>query len=383
MSRDQRLRHIDLLITELFAAEGGIQVYSRTLLRALQSQRPDLRLRVFIRNDRPEQLPHTGWQGIEWHAACGSSLRLALSLLQATIRRRPDLLISTHPNFSPLQWLHQLLTGTPSWASAHGIDVWQLRPGLMTWSLSRLRRLLPVSRFTSERLRLQLARRCPELTVLPNSFDHSRFTPGPRPPELLQRYRLQPQQPVILTLSRLSPFDRYKNIDALILALPGLLQRWPDLRLMVAGEGADRGRLMQLAESQGLRDHVIFTGLLPAAELVDHYRLATVFALPSEKEGFGIVFLEAMGCGLPTLAGNRDGSCDPLADGEFGLLVDPRLPLAPPLEALLGGYGRPLWFDPAALSLAVAGAFGFPALCSRLEQILAAEEQRRVLAKKN
>lgn len=380
MTSDQRLRQIDLLVPELFANEGGIQVYSRTLLRALQLQRPDLRLRVFIRNDRPDQLPRSDWPGIEWHAASGSALRLALGLLRATARRRPDLLISTHPNFAPLQWLHHQLTGIPSWASAHGIDVWSLTPGPMAWSLARLQRLLPVSRFTAERLRQQLGRRCPELTVLPNSFDHSRFRPGPRPPELLQRYRLQPHQPLIFTLSRLSPFDRYKNIDALILAMPGLLKRWPDLRLMVAGEGADRQRFLRLAESQGLRDQVIFPGLVPTAELVDHYRLATVFALPSEKEGFGIVFLEAMGCGLPTLAGNRDGSCDPLADGAFGLLVDPHLPLGPPLEALLSRQGRALWFNPPALSAAVGSAFGFPAFCSRLEHLLCAEEQRRSLA---
>jgi glycosyltransferase involved in cell wall biosynthesis len=373
--RPRRLSSIDLLVPELFASEGGIQVYSRNLIRALQAQRPELRLRVFIRNDRPHQLPPGGWPGISFHAASGSTLRMAWALLAATGRRRSDLLLSTHPNFAPLQLLHHWLTGIPSWASAHGIDVWDLPPGPTAWSLARLQALLPVSRFTAERLRQKLGRRCPPLLLLPNSFDATRFTPGPRPAALLQRHGLQPDQPLILTLSRLSRFDHYKNIDALIKALPALLPRWPGLRLMVAGEGNDRQRLQQLAQGLGLGDRVLFPGLLPSHELVDYYRLATLFALPSEKEGFGIVFLEAMGCGLPTLAGNRDGSCDPLADGDYGLLVDPRLPLAPALGSMLAGQGRPLWFDPPVLSAAVGEAYGFSALCTRLEQLLASLEQ--------
>lgn len=374
-SRPRKLSSIDLLVPELFASEGGIQSYSRNLILALQAQRPELRLRVFIRNDRPHQLPPGGWPGISFHAASGSSLRMAGALLVATMRCRSDLLLSTHPNFASLQWLHHRLTGIPSWASAHGIDAWGLRPGPTAWSLARLQALLPVSRFTAERLRQQLDLSCPPLLLLPNSFDATRFTPGPRPMALLQRHGLQPDQPLILTLSRLSSFDRYKNIDGLIGALPALLPRWPDLRLMVAGEGSDRQRLEQIAHGLGVGDRVLFPGLLPSHELVDYYRLATVFALPSEKEGFGIVFLEAMGCGLPTLAGNRDGSCDPLADGAHGLLVDPRLPLAPPLDALLAGQGRPLWFDPPALAAVVGAAHGFPAFCARLEQLLSTLEQ--------
>ena len=119
-----------------------------------------------------------------------------------------------------------------------------------------------------------------------------------------------------------------------------------------------------------LERHVIFCGKVPDAELADHYRLASVFALPSEKEGFGIVFLEALGCGLPVLAGNRDGSCDPLEDGRLGLLVDPHLPLAPALDALLSGQGRDLWFQPEALSRSAAASFGFSAFCERLDQLL-------------
>jgi len=367
---------IDLLVPELFAAEGGIQMYSRTLIRALRRIRPLQPLRVFIRNDHPHHLPQSGWTGVAWHPASGSSRRLASSSLHAGRRQRPELLISTHPNFAPLQWLHQQLTGAPSWCSAHGIEVWQLRPGPRRWALARLQRLLPVSRFTAKRLQQQLLRHCPPLAVLPNSFDAARFTPGPRSPQLLLRYGLAPEQPVIVSLSRLSHADAYKHIDRLIEAMPALLPQWPDLQLLIAGDGDDRPRLQAIAEHLGVQAAVIFAGRIAEAELADHLRLATAFALPSSGEGFGIVFLEALGCDRPVLAGNRDGSVDPLADGRFGLLVDPELPLAPPLASLLAGQGEDLWFQPEALASAVGDAFGFEAFCSALDAQLALLEAR-------
>ena len=365
---------IDLLLPELFAADGGIQRYSRTLIQALQVVRPHTPLRVFIRNDHPQHLPRKAWPGISWHPARGSSARMARSLARAARSQRPQLLLSTHPNFAPLQVLYQRLTGSPSWCSAHGIEVWALRRGPKRWALARLQRLLPVSRFTSERLQLQLGSRCPPIGVLSNSFDQSRFSPGARSPQLLQRYGLHPEQPLILSLSRLSPDDAYKNLHKLIEALPALLPRWRDLRLLIAGEGEDKPRLQSLADQLGASQQVIFCGRIAEDELADHHRLATVFALPSTGEGFGIVFLEALGCGRPVLAGNRDGSLDPLGDGRFGLLVDPHLPLAPALASLLARQGEDLWFQPQALAQAVGEAFGFGAFCERLEAQLSTLE---------
>jgi glycosyltransferase involved in cell wall biosynthesis len=233
---------------------------------------------------------------------------------------------------------------------------------------------LPVSQFTAERLRQQLAPSCPPLALLPNCVDPARFHPGPPSPELLARYSLDRHQPVIFTLSRLSRSDAYKNIDRLIEALPSLLVSWPDLRLMIAGDGDDRGRLQRRAQTLGVAQHVIFTGRLSDAELADHHRLATLFALPSSGEGFGIVFLEALACGRPVLAGNRDGSSEPLSHGRFGLLVDPELPLAPPLASLLARQGRSLWFQPQKLAEAVVQEFGFAAFCLRLQALLRAQE---------
>lgn len=359
---------------ELHARDGGVQMYGRTLVRALLAVLPGgAGLEVFARNDAPGAAslqPRGRLVGCGSRSGVLAELRLSLAVLRAARSSRPALIVSTHPQFAPLLWMAGRISGATTWCACHGIDVWQLRPGLRRWALRRLDCLLPVSRFTRDQLQRQLGRSCPVLTVLPNSFDARRFSPGPRPPQLLRRYGLQPDQPVVFCLTRLSSTDRYKRVDALIEALPSLQPHVPGLLLVIGGCGDDRSRLEALVCRHGLSDAVVFAGAIADDELVDHYRLATVFALPSEGEGFGIVFLEAMGCGCPVLAGDRDASPDPLGDGAYGLLVDPRQPLAPPLLALLQRQGQSLWFDPVRLSRAVADRFGFEALCSHLRQLL-------------
>jgi glycosyltransferase involved in cell wall biosynthesis len=71
---------------------------------------------------------------------------------------------------------------------------------------------------------------------------------------------------------------------------------------------------------------VVFAGRIPESEKAAHYRLADAFVMPGYGEGFGIVYLEALACGIPVLASTLDASREALLDGEMGLLVDPRNP---------------------------------------------------------
>ena len=68
---------------------------------------------------------------------------------------------------------------------------------------------------------------------------------------------------------------------------------------------------------------VTFTSVVPEAEKADHYRLADAFVMPGRGEGFGIVYLEAMACGIPVLGSRLDAGREALRQGELGILVDP------------------------------------------------------------
>ena len=108
----------------------------------------------------------------------------------------------------------------------------------------------------------------------------------------------------------------------------------------------------------------------------DGTRLALSLWLP-EGDGPFATLLEALACGKPVLAGNRDGSVDALADGRFGALIDPESQSAIErtlAEILLRQHPHPLMFQPAELSRQVAAEFGFEPFSRRLAQQL-----RRVL----
>ena len=114
---------------------------------------------------------------------------------------------------------------------------------------------------------------------------------------------------------------------------------------------------------------------MPDDALVAHYRLADVYVMPS-KEGFGIVYLEAMACGVPVIAGNDDGSADPVQDGRVGWQVphrDPDAVAAACIEALRGEDMRCNgdWLREQALA-----TFGAPALATRVQDLIRIKDAR-------
>lgn len=126
-----------------------------------------------------------------------------------------------------------------------------------------------------------------------------------------------------MTMGRLDPRERYKGHDRVIAALPAVLRAHPATVYMIVGSGEDEARLRAKAVECAVKDVVIFTGEIQADDRGDYLALASVFAMPSTGEGFGIVFLEAAACGIPVIGGDQDGSVDALADGVIGVLVNP------------------------------------------------------------
>ena len=158
--------------------------------------------------------------------------------------------------------------------------------------------------------------------VVPNCIDASGFGPGSKRPDLLARYGLEGRT-VLFTLGRLSAAEAYKGFDEVIEALPVLATDVPDVAYLIAGDGDDRPRLEQKAADLGVANRVVFAGYVPESEKADHYRLADAFVMPGRGEGFGIVYLEALACGVPVVASALDASREAVRDGLLGQVVDP------------------------------------------------------------
>lgn len=254
-------------------------------------------------------------------------LNYGIAILQ-TVKRNPkfDLIICGHINFTPLAYLIHLWTKAPFYLILHGYEAWQPSPSwLVNNLLKKINGIICVSELTKQRFLNWTKLENIKEVILPNTVNLEGFTPEAKNPELLKRYQLEGKT-ILMTLGRLDFRERYKGFDEVIEVLSNLVEEMPNLVYIIAGQGKDRPRLEAKVKSLRIEKHVVFTGFVPELEKADHYRLADAYVMPSKGEGFGIVLLEAMACGVPVVASKLDGSREALRNGLLGILVNPNNP---------------------------------------------------------
>ena len=169
-----------------------------------------------------------------------------------------------------------------------------------------------------------------------------RVLDNPAPDDVLSRLGIQPGDRLLVFVGGFSP---HKNLSGLLDTFARLAGKWEKLRLVLVGDYQHDAfyscyqEVRNRAAQPPLRDRVILTGYLPDEDLVQLLNLATVLALPSSMEGFGLPAIEAAACGLPVVA-TRESPLPELL-GEGGLYIDPRDPrsLEVALERVLGDSG--------------------------------------------
>jgi phosphatidylinositol alpha-1,6-mannosyltransferase len=167
-------------------------------------------------------------------------------------------------------------------------------------------------------------------------------------------------------VTRLTYNDRYKGVQSMIEAMPAIRAAVPGAILRIIGRGDDLPRLQTLRHKLGLGDAVQFLGFVPDRQLAVELRTCRLFALPSKKEGFGLVFLEAMAHGRPCL-GARAGGIPEVITNDTGVLVDygdvPGI-----AAASVAALNRP-WDEAAILRRALE--FSYSPFKERLAKLLA------------
>jgi glycosyltransferase involved in cell wall biosynthesis len=318
-------KHIPVFVfLEIFSQEGGIQSQIQDFLRAYLVLQQSAT--VFLLRDSPETNPFTN-SGLSFRyfkttIPTWGRLRLAIALCLHLWHHRPQHLYCGHINLAPLVSLYAGIWQIPYTVFVYGKEVWLPLPRLQQRALQQASQILAPSRYTRDRACQSNQLEPQKFRCIPCIVDGNRFTPNARLPELIEKYGLTHAK-TLLTVARLWSGDPYKGVDVTIQALPAIAQRFPEVRYLVVGRGDDQPRLAQLAEAMGVSDRVIFAGFVPTEQLADHYRLANLYVMPSQ-EGFGIVYLEAMACGIPVLAGDADGSAEPLQEGRLGWRVPHR-----------------------------------------------------------
>lgn len=315
-----------VLLTDGFGSQGGIAKFNRDLLGALCTC-PSVTEVVALPRLLPEAtgpLP-AGLRHLT-HGV-GGKLRYLLAVAGTALRHGPfDLLVCSHLNLLPAAALVRWRVRGPVALNLYGVEAWQAPASSLHRRLARqVDAAVAITDLTRQRFLSWADVPSARSHVLPCAVDLSSYGPGPAPTQLAQRYGLVGRT-VIMTLARLSADERYKGVDEVLEAMPELAREIPNLTYLICGDGTDRARLEAKAVQLGLRERVVFTGRIPEETKADHYRLAHAFVMPGWGEGFGIVYLEALACGIPVLASAVDGSREAVRDGELGVLVDPRAP---------------------------------------------------------
>jgi asparagine synthase (glutamine-hydrolysing) len=331
-----------VLVTDAFGGIGGIAKFNRDLLTALDGMPECAEVVVAPRlipgaiEDLPPKVRFVT-------KAAGGKIRFVGSVLAEAFRGPVDLLVCGHINLAPLSALLAFLRRSPSLLILHGIDAWTRRAGFLAGqSLTQFTYIAGVSDVTLTRFAGWAGVDASRLRLLPNCVDPRKYGPGPKSIRLAENLGLK-DRTVIMTLGRLSTEERYKGFDEVIEALPALARHVPDISYLICGEGADRSRLQAKARTLHVEDRVVFTGFVPEEQKADHYRLADAYVMPSRGEGFGIVLLEALACGIPALGSRVDGTREALLAGTLGYLADPSNPRDVELgvlETLRRGTGR-------------------------------------------
>ncbi len=283
---------------------GGIQRYNANLIKFLKKNGIKLKIVEFKRKN-----------------FFGKFSAIIGSFWQSLIFK-PDYFFCSHINFGQIAYSCNKIFKIPYVIFTHGIDVWGKPDENKKKFLENSKLVATVSEFTKNKLLENYPGVKNKIFMLPNAIDIEEFYPKNKSVALVKKYNLDGKK-VIFTLARLSSLEKYKGYDRMIEALPQVLKKIPNVFYIIGGVGDDKQRIFDLIKEKKLENYVALAGYIKQEELIDYYNLADVFAMPSKGEGFGIVFLEALACGKPVIAGNQDGSTDALLNGKTGILTNP------------------------------------------------------------
>ena len=186
-------------------------------------------------------------------------------------------------------------------------------PLLKAWVKRLLRRADLTVGESSDILEKMRQHYTPEIkgVLLPCGIQRPEFTPVPR-----ANFGFSEDDILLVTVGRLV---RRKAVDQLIAMVESLKNN--RVRLVVIGSGPLEQSLKEECRKRGVADQVRFTGFVSEEEKFQLLQMSNIYVSTSQHEGFGLVFLEAMHCGLPIVCYDQGGQTDFLRDGETGYLV--------------------------------------------------------------
>ncbi len=325
------MKYNDILFLTLkvFSATGGIEKVCRTVGKVLFEYgiENNKAVQVYAMHGNNISVDGNSYFPAEiFKSFFGKKISCTIASIKKGIDSR--VVMISHINLLVIGWMIKKISpSTKIILFVHGIEVWKPLNRIKRMMLASCDEIISVSRFTSDRI-LEL-HQVPKakINIINNCLDPFLPLPGKEinTSALRRRYGFSETDKILFTLTRLSAKERYKGYDMVMKALANLKEAYPAMRYLLAGsyDREEKEYLDEIIRKLELEEHVVMTGFVADEELAVHFSMADLYVMPSMKEGFGIVFIEAMYYGIPVIAGNKDGSVDALCNGKLGLLVDP------------------------------------------------------------
>ena len=322
-------KHSILFLTlRVFSATGGIEKVCKVAGKAIAeiSEEKGIGFSVYSMYDQTADVdekyfPRELFKGFEL-----KKLKFIVQSIKDGCKK--NVVILSHINLLIVGFFIKLFSPkTKVLLYAHGIEVWEKLPFWKKILLNHLDTVMSVSVFTKDKMIALNGMKEGQFKILNNCIDPFLIKSNRKgkSESLLNKYGFSNDNKILLTLTRLSEKERPKGYDKVLRAVQEIAKKDNSIRYLFVGkyENEEKKRLDLLIEELGIADLVQFSGFVPDEEIESYFNLADLYVMPSKKEGFGIIFIEALYYGLPVIAGNKDGSVDALANGAFGLLVDP------------------------------------------------------------
>jgi len=319
--------HCLLLTLNIFSATGGIEKVCKVAGKALfeKMMLDQKRFMVWSMHDKTGAADYNRYFPAELYRSFGSN-RYAFVKAAVAQGAKSETVILSHINLLMIAWMIKKISpGTRIILIAHGIEIWSKVSSLKSGMLGAVNDFWAVSEYTRQRIIASHGVAPEKISVLNNCLDPN--LPLPKniliPTDLHQRYGINEGDKIVFTLTRLSIKEHYKGYDKVIAALKAMQRT--DIKYIIAGkaDAQETALIQEEIREAGLQNQVILAGFLPDEELAAHFMMSDLYIMPSSKEGFGIVFIEAMYYGLPVIGGNADGTMDALLNGKLGTLVTP------------------------------------------------------------
>lgn len=315
-----------VLVTDAYGGRGGIALYIRNLIRGICEYAAVERVVAIPRQIfyKLESMPPNLDYRVE---AAGGKLKYIWNCLRVLFSEKSfDFIICAHLHLLPVAWAMGVWYRCPVIPVVYGRDAWKATTHpFANYLCGRLDTFISIRHLTARRLIEWSGLSHKNYLYLPNCIERSQYGVSDPSPELVARYGLL-NKTVVMTSGRLDKGDDLnKGFDEIIEVLPELRRRVSNLVYLIMGDGGDRERLQSKAKSLHVDDITVFTGYVPESEKADHYRLASVFAMPGSNPQFDrypyrFVFLEALACGVPVVGAELEDEWE-INDPDSSLII--------------------------------------------------------------